>query len=186
MHINITTAESESDLRQILVLQAKNLRPQLSATEVAQEGYVTVIHTLDLLKEMNAPYPHIIAKDAGKVVGYALAMQRSHGDKIPILQPMIKEINETVLNGYPLAQTDYILMGQICIDKAYRKQGLFKKLYEQMAENLKLNFQYLITEIADQNQRSLAAHLHTRFSVLKRYSTQDQKWVLVIRNLKSQ
>ena len=52
--------EREEELKQILDLQRTNLPRQLSAEEIAAEGFVTVEHTLDVLKRMHAIAPSII------------------------------------------------------------------------------------------------------------------------------
>jgi len=87
-------AQTDQDLEQILALQKANLPSAVSETEAKIEGFVTVDHHFDLLKQMNSPYPHIIAKAAGIVVGYALVMLRSLSKDIPVLIPMFKEINQ--------------------------------------------------------------------------------------------
>ena len=68
--ITYATAETEEDLRGILVLQKANLKKNLSKEEVERDGFVTVDHTFGTLKKLHDIAPHIIAKDNSKVVGY--------------------------------------------------------------------------------------------------------------------
>ena len=58
-------AESLKELEQILDLQQRNLPKNISQEESTKEGFVTVEHTLDLLKSMNDVCGHIIAVDDG-------------------------------------------------------------------------------------------------------------------------
>jgi hypothetical protein len=74
-------ATSDDDLQQILNLQSQNLPKNISAEESKSEGFVTIQHILPLLKRMNEPYPHVVARnDEGSIIGYALTMLPSFGD----------------------------------------------------------------------------------------------------------
>ncbi|CAF4653643.1 unnamed protein product [Rotaria sp. Silwood1] len=62
--ISITTAQSETDIQEILALQQANLKQNIPIEMQASEGFVTVHHRYDVLQRMNAKMPSIIAKDA--------------------------------------------------------------------------------------------------------------------------
>ncbi len=176
--------ESEKDLKQILELQQANLPAAISAEEARQEGFVTVEHDLPLLRRMNSPYPHIVAKENGRIIGYALVMERKWANDIPILIPMFDEINHTRYNGQLLANCRYFVMGQICISKGYRGRGIFGGLYEEMKTRMKAHFEYIVTEISPENQRSLKAHFKAGFKNVRTYQSKDgAAWVIVLLNL---
>jgi L-amino acid N-acyltransferase YncA len=73
-------------------------------------------------------------------------------------------------------------MGQVCIDKNYRGQGLFGNLYKTMQKYYANDFQYLITEISARNPRSLKAHSKVGFEDLKVFTDKvsGEVWHLVI------
>ena len=178
--VTYTTVKSEEDLLQILHLQQQNLPQAISETELQQEGFVTVSHTLPLLRRMNEPYPHIIAKAEGIVVGYALVMLRTLDQEIPILQPMFREIHEIEYNGRLLADTPYVVMGQVCIAKALRGKGLFAGLYQHMRQEMSPHFPYLVTEVAKRNPRSMRAHEKVGFQSVKEYGSGGEDWVILL------
>lgn len=175
MAIQIGRVKNHSELEQILSLQKQNLPNALSQKEKENEGFLTVTHTLDLLVRMNSVCPHIIAKDGNKVVGYALCMHPQFGDEITILKPMLNEI-KTLLPQ----DESYIIMGQVCIDKTYRKKGIFRKLYKKMQETAGPVFTNIITEVDALNTRSLSAHLAVGFQQLKIYNAFGRKWYLIV------
>ena len=75
-------------------------------------------------------------------------------------------------------------MGQICIDKSYRGQGIFSELYQEMAKRMNGDFDYIITEIASRNHRSLRAHQKIGFETIKTYQIEnEEEWVLLLKNL---
>ena len=71
-------------------------------------------------------------------------------------------------------------MGQICVAKSHRGQGVFRKLYQTMQEKLPEGFDTIITEVDGKNKRSLAAHTAIGFQELKRYYALDKEWVIII------
>ncbi|NAS12603.1 GNAT family N-acetyltransferase [Poritiphilus flavus] len=174
MEIVYDRAKSGKDLEQILDLQKRNLFANVSEEERQQEGFVTVSHSLDLLEEMNEACPHIIAKHRDTVVAYALCMDPAFSQKIEVLKPMFAEI-ETVI---PAAES-YIVMGQICVDKDYRKKGIFRMLYKTMQEATADRYGRIITEVDARNERSLQAHYSVGFSDLKLYQADGRQWCLI-------
>ncbi|TMU55362.1 GNAT family N-acetyltransferase [Flagellimonas algicola] len=174
--VRYTQATSDGHLEQILELQQRNLPKNISAEELKNEGFLTVEHSFSILKEMNEECGHIIALDHEKVVAYALCMHPKFSESITVLKPMFHEIN-LAISG----RQNYMVMGQICVDKNYRGKGVFRKLYETMQAKLPEGMDTIITEVDAKNQRSLNAHLAIGFTELKRYQGDDGKdWVLIV------
>jgi len=177
MQLQYCSAKSEEELRQILELQKDNLPVAITEQEKAKEGFVTVSHNLDLLLRMNRACPHSIVKDGDKVVGYALSMHPDFGDEIEVLKPMFAEINTVIPKD-----TAFVVMGQVCIAKAYRGQGIFRKLYDTMLREIRPTFKSIVTEVDATNLRSLNAHYAIGFKDLKVYESGGQKWHLMLLN----
>ena len=167
-------AASNQELSEILELQKTNLPTVISLEERTKEGFVTVMHTFETLKEMNDVCPHIIAKSNDKVVGYALCMHPKFANEIEVLQSMFAEIDSIE----PKIE-NYIAMGQICVDKAFRKIGVFRKLYETMQVAIRPEFDTIITEVDSENKRSLQAHYAIGFKDLKTFISGSQEWKLI-------
>lgn len=168
-------ASSQSELKQILELQKKNLKGILSDSERKTEGFLTVEHTLGLLHEMNERCGHIIAVNDGLLIGYALCMHPKFADSIEILRPMFKEISSI------LGKTEnYMVMGQICIDKNYRGKGVFRNLYATMQDKLPVGCHSIITEVDGENKRSLNAHFSVGFEILGVHYSNGREWHLII------
>ncbi|NER10224.1 Ribosomal protein S18 acetylase RimI [Muriicola jejuensis] len=175
MPVEYGRAGTDQDLKEILLLQEKNLPPQLTEEIREREGFLTVSHTLDLLGRMNEVCPHIIARKKGRVVGYALCMHPDFSEDIPILRAMFNQIRASLPSG-----KTFMVMGQVCIDKDYRKQGIFRGLYRTMKEALSDRFDLIVTEVDGRNRRSLEAHLAIGFQVLKKYQSDGRDWYLII------
>lgn len=179
--IRYTTANSTEDLQQILQLQQKNLPAALPEEEIRSQGFVTVVHREDDLQKMNTIEPHIIARDGDTVIAYLLAMTESSKNDIPVLVPMFATFEQLTFAGKQLTDYSYMVVGQVCVDKQYRGQGILDRCYDFYRQTFSPKYDFAITEIDAQNGRSLAAHKRIGFHELHRFHSPDgTEWVIVI------
>jgi GNAT superfamily N-acetyltransferase len=184
--IVFTTAHGRSDLEGILALQKSNLARNLSAEEIQHQGFVTVDHSYDQLKKLNDNERHVIAKEGDRVVGYVLAMTSQSKFDIPIIIPMFEAFDGIVYRGRKVTQYNYIVVGQVCIDKEYRGRGIFDECYSAYKTHYSGKYDFAITEIARTNQRSLNAHKRIGFKEVHSYFSQDNsEWIIVLWDWKS-
>ena len=174
MQLQYCSSETEDELEQILRLQKTNLPKAITNEEKIKEGFVTVSHSFELLQRMNEVCRHTIVKDGEYVAGYALSMHPRFGEEIEVLKPMFAEIKTVIPK-----EESYIVMGQICIAKAYRGQGVFRSLYAAMWEAVKADFNSIITEVDASNIRSLNAHYGIGFRDIKKYVAGGTEWHLI-------
>ena len=179
----IYTASRIAHFQKIVELQIQNLPSTLTEDEAMTEGFVTLRHTAKLLEEMNTPYPHIISMDGDDLVGYTLVMLKEFNEVFPVMAPIIDIINELSYNNKPLGDSKYFIMGQVCIAKKARSQGIFKKLYDRLEEQMMSDFDYMITVISYQNKRSLRAHEKVGFETIKIDTSKGRDWVIVLKQL---
>ena len=165
---------SDSELEQILELQRANLAPHLSADEISSQGFVTVEHTLDVLKRMHAIAPSIVARDGDRLAGYALVMPLQCRAFIPILEPMFAR-----LDSLGMLRQRFYVMGQICVGKPWRGRGVFDLLYRMHRRHLRATYDFCVTEVATRNARSMRAHQRIGFVVVDRYSDAIDDWALL-------
>ena len=175
MSLEYCQSKAKEELNQIIELQQKNLPHNVPQELRKKEGFVSVSHTLDILEQMHTVCPHIIAKDQDTVVAYALCMHSMFANEIDLLKPMFVKIEKSFPND-----KSYIVMGQICIDKAYRGKGVFRKLYKTMQQFVFPDFKAIITEVDATNTRSLSAHYAIGFTDLTTYVSNGQEWKLIV------
>lgn len=181
MEIYFQQAQTDLHLQQIITLQAENLRGLHSKEMEREEGFVTVHHSLQLLRTMNDKLPHIIAIHENKVVGYALAMPAGFREHIPELRSMFDVLDSLVWQGKSFSEYNYLVMGQVCIAKEWRGRGIFRQLYDYYFELYKSRFDWIITEVAQRNQRSLQAHLSIGFVPVYTYIEEGvEEWVVMV------
>lgn len=168
-------ASTLDELEQIRTLQLQNSSQNITSEEKLQEGFVTVQHTVALLEQMNTACAHIIAKDEEKVVGFALVMLSSFRNEIEVLIPMFERIDSLIP-----ASKSYVIMGQVCVDKNYRKQGIFRGLYDFYRTQLQQEFDFLITEVGAINLRSMSAHEYIGFKTIDSYEEDGINWNIML------
>jgi hypothetical protein len=176
-----TTSQDDKDLTGILDLQRRNLARNLDQSEIKSQGFVTVLHRLSDLQKMNAIEPHIIARDNDAVVAYLLAMTEKSKMDIPVLIPMFDLFESIQYKNKSLSQYHYMVVGQVCVDKKYRGQGVLDKCYDLYINTFKQRYDFAITEIATSNQRSLNAHKRIGFKTIHEYVAPDgESWAIVV------
>lgn len=168
-NIYIREVRSQRDLTLILKLQEANLPRSISVAESRDQGFVSVEHDIETLSMMNDPHPHIIAVDDDILAGYCLVMLQDMREHIDLLKPMFEIIDKQSISGQSLGNLRYFVMGQVCVHKAYRGQGVFYKMYDHMRELMAGSFDMVITEISTHNSRSLRAHQNQGFKTLHKF-----------------
>lgn len=172
---------TEEDLTGILELQHRNLASNLTEAEKQSQGFLTVSHTMDILKKMHAIEPSIIAKDGQSVIGYALAMTTATKVDFPILIPLFDLFSKIEYQDKVISDYNYMVVGQTCIDKNYRGKGVLQKLYAAYVNRFHLKYDFAITEIATKNLRSRHAHEKIGFQTVHEYSAPDGVgWSIVL------
>ncbi|WP_426751158.1 GNAT family N-acetyltransferase [Myxococcus sp. Y35] len=175
----VTAVKHRAELEQILALQQRNLKQALSADEMRSQGFVTVQHDLPALEQMHAMAPSIVAHHGEALVAYALTMPREARTLTPVLEPMFALFDTLEFRGKPLNQHRFYVMGQICIDKAHRGQGLFDRLYHQHRDHFRDRFDLIVTEVSSRNLRSLRAHERVGFETIHTYQDATDDWAVV-------
>lgn len=180
MAIQFKLTETDAELQGILNLQKINLFSEIPEEESTEQGFVTVRHSMDQLQLMHTIEPHVIAKDGDKVIGYILAMTKESRDLVSVLVPMFEQFDRLIFGKKLLSTYDYMVIGQICVDKTYRGQGIFDKMYERYRSTFSKRYDFAVTEIALSNFRSLKAHQRAGFRIIHEFEDTTQKWAIVL------
>jgi ribosomal protein S18 acetylase RimI-like enzyme len=178
----IKRVTEKAELSGIKDLQTANLKSGLDKEEIEKEGFVTAEYSPELLARMNTTEPHIIAKDGDQVVGYALVATRSVIGGHPLLDDFFRQADTLIYKGTALCDVNYVVVGQLCVAKAYRGMGVVKKMYDLFKDELAHTYPYCMTDVDEMNPRSLKAHLSSGFEVISTLEYGGSKWYIVIRD----
>lgn len=177
--VSLELSDAVTDLEQIIALQRLNHPTVVSSDTWATQGFVTMEYTVQQLQTMSGEYRHVVAKHKDAVVGYALIMLKDHRASFPFLESMFQDIEAGVYQGKPLQESRYFVMGQVCVAKEFRGTGLFKKLYHALREQMRSDFDYVLTEVSAKNGKSMRAHQHLGFENIKPEETGSSEWKVI-------
>jgi hypothetical protein len=183
MAIEFTTVTGPHQVEQILALQAENHRDHVDPDTAARDGFTSVRHDPSVLHAMNRDAPAAIALAGAELAGYCLMMPQAYRDRIPLLQPMFALLDTLHWRGEALAGNPrWFVMGQVCVARAFRGQGVFDGLYHALRDAYAGTFDFTVTEISQRNGRSLRAHRRVGFETLHVYRDPavDETWEVVV------
>lgn len=172
-----TALATRDDLPRIIELQRANL--EANVRDPANQGFVTVVHTLDVLERMHAAAPSVVARDEGGLAGYALVMLQECAPLLPVLQTMFTNLRTLTFRGRPLAELRWYVMGQVCVAERQRGRGVFDALYAAHATHYSDAYDLVVTEVATRNARSLRAHARVGFETIDTYRDEVDEWAVI-------
>lgn len=178
--LKIKLVESLLEIEGIKKLQEKNLRTTISEEEALSQGFLTASYSMAYLQEMNQAAPTVIAVDGSEVVGYAMVATQSIRSGHDLIEDLFNTIDRTKYNNELLKNSNYVVVGQLCVAKSHRGMGLVQKLYGHFRDCYAQEFQYLVTDVAQANTRSLKAHRNTGFEVIDTLTYGGIKWDIVL------
>lgn len=176
--------DSQRQIPEILELQRKYLKRNVSAEEAEQEGFLTAEYTVEFMQEMWDHHPPIVAVDAatGRVVGYTLVGTKAIREKHPLLKDLFDTLDRSPWQGRPLADRNYVICSQLCVAKEHRKHGLAVRLYQTFRECLASDFECVATDVASANIASIKAHLRAGFEIFGTLTYGGITWEMVVWN----
>ena len=197
IYVSVSLAKTDEDLEGILQLNAMNLRGNLHQEEATQEGFVSAVYSIEDLRIMHQRTPAVIAKASANyngetIVGYALAVDKQCALRWnhPLLCDLFNSIDALDLNNICLdgfqwregrfADTEYIVVGQLCVAKGFRSQGVAQRMYAYFNETMSGKYQCCFTDVSSANPRSLQAHLKAGFRVVSQSHYGDDTWNIVM------
>ena len=168
---------TRDDLASIIAMQRANL--EANARDPVGQGFVTVVHTIDVLERMHALVPSVVVRDGDVLAGYALVMLQECAPLVPVLETMFMNLRTLAFRGRPLRDMRWYVMGQVCVAESQRGRGAFDALYRGHAEHYGSRFDLVVTEAATRNTRSIRAHARVGFETIDTYRDEVDEWAVI-------
>lgn len=177
---NLKLVETEKELIGLKQLQTNNLRRLIGEEEAMKEGFVTSEYELSLLQQMHNIHPSIIVKEEDEVVGYTIVTNKEVYGAHPELDHLYNTLDATEYKGALLKNSNYILIGQVCVAKSHRGQGWVPKMYDYYKNLHAKNYTYLVTDISQANKRSIRMHKKIGFETIGVIEQVGTGWDIVL------
>lgn len=172
--------ETEQELIGLKQLQTNNLRRLIGEEEAMKEGFVTSEYALSLLQQMHKIHPSIIVKEGDEVVGYTIVTNKEVYGAHPELDHLFNTLDATEYKGALLKNSNYILIGQVCVAKSHRGQGWVPKMYDYYKSLHAKNYTFLVTDISQANKRSIRMHQKIGFETIGVIEQVGTGWDIVL------
>ncbi len=108
-----------------------------------------------------------------------------HAAQIPFLDPFVGRVIQLDYDGKKIGDYKWVIEGQINVDRAHKGRGIAEALHKGFAEMLRGRYDLIVTEISDQNLRSL--HVHTKklgMSVVDEYQAEGRNWYVLLQDIR--
>ena len=186
-----------ADFDGILALQRAAHRDAVDARTAADEGFVTWRYDRPTLRALDDPAAHSVAVDdtTEQVVAYAISLPAAtargdgpdaegHALAHPLAQQLARVLDGLTWDGTPVAEIDYVIMGQVAVAPAYRGRGVFRRLYAHYLASRARHYDLALTDIHAENARSRAAHAAIGWQEVPHKAEELNDWVVVGYDLK--
>ena len=162
----ITMADSKTAFRRaipadysaIVRLNAANFISNLSEDE-RRDGFLSAVFTSQQTAAMAEDLGTTVAIVDGQLAGFLCAFRNDFAHGSPVVAAMIQSYDRLSFEGRLLNCYKSYAYGPVCIDRAHRRKGLLRGLYQEQRRELARRFEVGVALIARTNQHSLEAHI---------------------------
>jgi hypothetical protein len=149
---------TEKDYQGILELQSRYYIKNLGLKE-QKDGFLSAEFSLSQIAAMAQDLGIAVAREGATVAGYMCASRADMTPRPPILDSMLKSLENVIFHGKRLSPTPMFVYGPVCIDEAHRGRGVLKGLFDRLKAPLVGRFEVGVAFVAADNPRSLRAHV---------------------------
>lgn len=146
------------DYPTILQLQSENLITNLSEEE-RQEGFLSAEFSLEQIASIAEDLGTTIATVDGAVVAFLCAFRKEFNHGSPVIEQMLAAYDRVEFEGRLLESYSSYIYGPVCIQRAYRRRGVLRRLYETQLNDLAGQFDVGVAFVSRRNIYSLKAHV---------------------------
>lgn len=149
----------DDDLPGVLALQEANLHATLTDAERA-DGFLSARFGPEQFAAMAAQVGVLVAAHGDGIAGYACASEVDYNRRVPLLAAMIDAFPRVHYRASTLDRAACFVYGPVCVERAWRGRGVLRGLVQALRQRTAGRFDCGVAFIAQDNPRSLAAHVH--------------------------
>lgn len=140
-------------------LNSANYIANLSEDE-RRDGFLSAVFSLEQTAAMAEDLGTTVAIVEGELVGFLCAFRNDFDHGSPVVAKMIESYERLSFQGKRLDTYQSYAYGPVCIDRAHRRKGLLRGLFQEQKRELTGRFEIGVALIARTNRHSLDAHIH--------------------------
>ncbi|SFB13817.1 hypothetical protein SAMN04515620_12034 [Collimonas sp. OK607] len=178
MEIRRATPE---DYEKIIALQLENTADNLSEEERLQ-GFIVSAMDTQKVAAINQALGILVAMDGERLAGFlCMAPSDAPPPRHPVVDAMLQTFPEQQFGGKTLQQQRVFVYGPVCVGKAWRGQGIAKKLFVAVKEFTRPSYEVGAAFVDDRNPHSLAVHVEgLKMTALTPFKHEQNRYQLVV------
>ncbi|GGP45844.1 GNAT family N-acetyltransferase [Shewanella saliphila] len=166
------------DAAAIVQLEREHINDELTQPVAALLAHS---FTLNEVKTLINHHWLVVAEDQGQIIGYVVAAKWAFFSSQPLYRHIIQRIKFADADGCALSTTNTCQYGPVWINPSYRGQGIFEELVNELKNQVKDIYPFLVTFISAENLRSLAAHKNkAAMQVLENFRFEQRDYQLLV------
>jgi predicted GNAT superfamily acetyltransferase len=146
------------DYPAILRLNSANFIANLAEAD-RQDGFLSAMFTPEQTAAMAEDLGTTVAIVDGALAGFLCAFRNDFDHGSSVVTKMIESYDRMRFEGKLLSTYNTYAYGPVCIDRAYRRQGILHGLFEAQKKELAGQFEVGVALIARSNPHSMQAHV---------------------------
>lgn len=143
------------DVDTLASLERQYLNDELTS---AGQGLQGQAFTAQALQQLVQQHWIVVAEIQGRIIGYVIAGRWDFFSTGPLYRAMLTRLHQLTWDGPRLTQANTCQYGPIWLHPAYRGSGIFELLVAAIKRVVNPHFAFMLTCIAENNERSFAAH----------------------------
>jgi hypothetical protein len=147
-----------TDYPEIVRLNEANFIANLTVEE-REDGFLSAIFTEQQVAAMARDLGVTVAVVDTRIVGFLCAIRNEFDHGSEVVAKMIASYGHMEFEGVSLSSYRSYVYGPVCIDRAFRRRGLLRGLYEAHKQDLAGKFEIGVALVSRDNRHSLDAHI---------------------------
>jgi hypothetical protein len=147
-----------TDYPEIVRLNEANFIANLTEEE-REDGFLSAIFTEQQVAAMASDLGIIVAVVDARIAGFLCAIRNEFDHGSAVVAKMIASYERIEFEGVSLTSYRSYVYGPVCIDRAFRRRGLLRGLYEAQTQDLAGQFEIGVALVSRHNRHSLDAHV---------------------------
>src|SRR3990167_4912187 len=167
----------QQDFDKIVALHTKYLAENLSSAQKKYGFFLTAYSREDFVAMDNSLYVAVCLNEH-ELCGYLGVSQPEFNLSSPIFSKITNALSQYTYQGKSIAQTQYFMVNQLCVDETYRHQQIPLTLCQHVLHGLPKDYDLAITFAARENKRSVAFIKSLGFSSLDQLNINERIFCL--------
>ena len=184
---------SGQDFDNIVNLQNLNLEANLDS-EQKQNGFLSGQFSAAQFRLIDADGGVVVAVAAvghdgnasgnasggsDEVRAYLCASSVAFNMSFALPRAMIESFPQAIYQGRPLSEQNVLIAGPVCVDSAYRGQGVVGELYRALFTIVPRLYEAAVVFVSLDNPRSISAHAKLGMNQVSKFCFNEKEYVIM-------